>query len=137
MAILRLATATRNALAQQVQVLLDAGAGAATLKIYSGTQPATPNDAITGTLLATVTLGDPSFGAAASGTITGADPAAVTAVATGAATHFRAADSTGAAVLDGDVTATGGGGALQISSTSLSPGVTVDITALSFTMPLG
>ena len=79
----------------------------------------------------------PSFGAAASGTITGADPAAVTAVATGAATHFRAADSTGAAVLDGDVTATGGGGALQIASTSLSPGVTVDITALSFTMPLG
>ena len=46
-------------------------------------------------------------------------------------------DSTGAAVLDGDVTATGGGGALQIASTSLSPGVTVDITALSFTMPLG
>lgn len=131
----RLPAATRNALAQQVQVLTDAGPAAGTLKIYSGTQPATGDTAATGTLLATVTLGDPSFGTASSGTLTGADPAAVTAVAAGTAGWFRVQDSTGANVWDGAVTATGGGGELQLATTTISVGLSVDITSLSVTMP--
>lgn len=131
----RLATAARNAVADAVVDLLDAGPAAATLKIYSGSQPATPGDAATGTLLATVTLADPAFGSAATGVATGTDPAAVNASASGTAGWFRAADSTGAAVFDGDVTATGGGGVMTLSSTALTSGSPVDITALTVTAP--
>lgn len=135
MAICRIATATRNSLANAVATLVDAGAGAGTIKIYTGSNPATADTAVSGTLLATVTLGDPSFGSASSGVITGADPASVNASATGTAGWFRMADSTGATVLDGDVTATGGGGTMTLSSTSLTSGSPVDITSLTVTMP--
>ena len=132
---LSLANTARTAMCDALVDLLDAGAGAATLKIYSGTRPANPDTAITGTLLATVTLIDPAFGNAATGVATLADPASVTAAATGTATHFRAADSTGAAVMDGDVTATGGGGDLELATTSITSGLSVDITGGTVTVP--
>lgn len=135
MAVLRLATATRNACADAAVDLIDAGAGAGTLKIYSGAVPANGDTEGTGTLLATVTFADPAFGSAASGTASATDPAAVTGVAAGTAASFVIEDSTGANVMVGDVTATGGGGTLQLSTTTISAGVTVDITSLSVTMP--
>lgn len=131
---IRLAVATRNALAQAVQVLVDAGASG-TLKIYTGAQPATGDTAESGTLLATVTLGDPSFGSASTGTITGADPAAVVAGASGTAGWFRVEDSTGANVFDGSVTATGGGGDLTLATTTVTAGLSIDITSFTVTMP--
>ena len=134
---LRLATTARNASADAVVDLLDAGAGAGTLKIYTGSQPTDPQTAASGTLLATVTLIDPAFGSASSGTATGSDPASVNASATGTAGWFRAADSNGNAVFDGTVTATGGGGTMELSTTSLVSGSPVDITALSYTQPQG
>ena len=132
---LKLATTTRTAMADAAVDLLDAGSGAGTLKIYTGSQPSTPETAASGTLLATVTLVDPAFGAASSGVATGSDPSSVTAVATGTAGWFRAADSDGTVRFDGDVTATGGGGVMQLSSTSITSGGSVDITSLTFTMP--
>ena len=59
---LSLATAARNAMCDALVDLLDAGAAAAKIEIRSGTRPANPNTAATGTLLATVTLIDPAFG---------------------------------------------------------------------------
>lgn len=135
MAVLRLATAARNAAADGVVDLIDAGAGAGTVKIYTGSQPASANDAETGTLLATITLADPAFGAAASGVASATDPASVNAVATGTAGWFRVEDSTGANVMDGDCTATGGGGTMTLSTTSLVSGSPVDITSFTVTMP--
>ena len=44
-------------------------------------------------------------------------------------------DSTGANIMDGDVTVTGGGGTMTLSSTSLVSGSPVDITSLTVTMP--
>lgn len=134
---IRLSTAARNASTDGVVDLIDAGAGAGTIKVYTGTQPATGDTAESGTLLATVTLADPAFGASATGTATGTDPAAVTGVAAGTAGWFRVEDSTGANVFDGSVTATGGGGDMQLSTTTISVGATVDITALSYTTPAG
>lgn len=134
---MRISTTARNAAADAIVDLIDAGAAAGTLKIYTGAQPATANTAASGTLLATVTLADPAFGSAASGTANGTDPAAVTGAAAGTAGWFRVADSNGNAVYDGAVTATGGGGELELSTTTISVGVTVDITALSVTMPAG
>lgn len=134
---IRLAAAARNASTAGVVTLIDAGPTAGTLKIYTGAQPATGDTAETGTLLATVVLGDPAFAAPSAGTATAADPAAVNPVATGTAGWFRVEDSTGANVYDGSVTATGGGGNLELSNTSLAPGINVDITALSYTTPAG
>lgn len=135
--LVHLSTAARNALAGAIATLSDAGPAAATLKIYSGSAAATPDTAASGTLLATVVMGDPSFDAAAGGVITAADPDPVTGAAAGTAGWFRLADSTGAAIIDGDVTATGGGGALTLATTTISVGVSVDITSFTVTMPGG
>jgi hypothetical protein len=131
----RLATATRNALANQITALVDAGAAAGTLKIYSGTQPTTANDAITGTLLVTFTLTDPALAAAAAGVADfDFDPdLSATAAATGTATHFRMADSNGNTVADGDVGTSGA--TLNLSSTSITSGGTVNLTTGTVTAP--
>jgi hypothetical protein len=116
-------------------VLVDSidGGSPGTIKIYSGTRPATPDTAITGTLLATVTCANPAFGNSSSGAATLTDPSSVNAVATGVATHFRAANSGGTAKFDGDVTATGGGGDLTLATTSITSGLSVDITGGTIT----
>lgn len=134
---LTLSTTARNAMCDALVDLLDAGTGAGTIQIRSGTRPANPNTAATGTLLATVTLIDPAFGGSATGVATLADPAAVTAAASGTATWFRALDSNSNAVMDGRVTATGGGGDLELATTSLTSGLSVDITGGTVTMPVG
>jgi hypothetical protein len=135
----RLPTAARNAAADAVVDLADAGSGAATVQVRTGSQPASANDAATGTLLVTITLNDPAFGAASSGVATlDVDPAlTATAVATGTAGWFRMLDSTGATVMDGAVTATGGGGDLTLASTSIASGTEVSITSGTVTMPAG
>lgn len=132
----RIATATRTAAADAAVDLLDAGAGAATIKIYTGAQPATPNDAATGTLLGTLTCSDPAFGAAAAGVATASAITGDSAAdATGTAGWFRAADSTGAAVIDGSITASAGGGDMILSSVSIVTGGTIDVSSWTITMP--
>lgn len=133
--VLRLSTPARNAAADAVVGLLDAGPAAGTLRIYSGGQPASPATAASGTLLATVTLPDPSSTAASNGTDTILDPAPVTGVADGTAGWARFADSAGVAVMDCSVTATGGGGDITLSTTTISVGVTVDMAAITYTVP--
>jgi hypothetical protein len=118
--------------------LLDAGSGAATIEIRSGSQPATANTTATGTLLATFTLADPAFGAASSGVATMAStPRTTTGVAAGDAGWFRAKDSSGTAVYDGSVTATGGGGQIELATVTISVGLTVELTSATVTMPAG
>lgn len=131
----RLAAAARSAAADAVVDLVDGGAGAGTLKIYTGTQPANPDTTPAGTLLATVTFADPAFGAASTGVASATDPDAVVGAAAGTAGCFLVEDSTGANVFDGTVTATGGGGDLELSTTTISVGVTVDITSFTYTQP--
>ena len=132
---IHLSTAAQNAAADAVVDLIDGGAGAGTLKIYSGTQAANANTTPAGTLLATIAWADPAFGSASAGVATATDPVAVNASATGTAGCFLVEDSTGANVFDGTVTATGGGGDLTLSSVSLVSGSPVDITAFTYTQP--
>lgn len=133
----RVPDARRNAIVDSVVDALDAGSGAGKVEIRTGSQPADADDAATGTLLATCTLSDPAFGAAASGSASANAIAAVAAVATGTAGWFRALDSDNNKVLDGSVTATGGGGDMELNTTSLVSGVDVDLTSWSVTMPAG
>ncbi len=134
--VLRLANAARTAAANGILGLIDADVGAGTLKIYSGTQPATPATAASGTLLATVVLIDPAAGAVTNGVATITDTVAVTAVGAGTAGWFRIADNSGDVVMDGAVTVTAGGGQLELNTLAFSVGVTVDLGALTFTVPM-
>lgn len=134
--------AWRNAAADAGPTLFDAGSGAAKLRIYTGSAPAGPGSAPTGTLLAEITLNDPSFAGASAGVAAlSTSPAlSTTAVATGTAGYARVVDSTQAAgsglgVCDLTVSATGGGGEVQLASTSIASGVTVSVTSGSITMP--
>ena len=133
----RIADAARNAAADAVVDRIDAGAGAGTLKIYTGSQPADADDAESGTLLVTITFSDPAFGAAASGSAAADTTPALSAaaVAAGTAGWFRVEDSTGANVFDGSVTATGGGGDIELDNTSIASGQTVTVSSLSFAVP--
>jgi hypothetical protein len=135
---LRLANTARSAAADGIVDLLDAGAGAGKIEIRTGSQPATPDTAATGTVLSTVTLSDPAFGAASNGVVTLAGtPLEDTGDADGTAGWFRAYDSNNNAVMDGSCTATGGGGELELATLTISTGVTFRITGGTFTMPVG
>ena len=94
---LRLAATARNAACDAIVDLIDAGAGAGTLVIRTGTQPANPQTAATGTTLATLTFSDPAFGNSAAGVATANAITSDTNVdATGTAGWARVYDSDGA-----------------------------------------
>lgn len=107
---------------------------AATIEIRSGSKPATPETADAGTLLATVSIVG-SF-TSTDGVLTSADPASVTIAATGTAAHFRLKTSVGVAKLDGTVTATGGGGDMELATVALSSGATLDLGVPTITVPV-
>lgn len=131
-----ISTAARNAACDAIVDLLDADSGAATIQIRTGSQPAGPGTSATGTLLATITCSDPAFGAASTGVATlSGTPLSATAVADGTAGWFRALDSNAVAVFDGAVTATGGGGQLTLATTTITTGLTVNVTSGTFTVP--
>jgi hypothetical protein len=134
---IRLPVASRNAAANAVADLVDAGAGSGLVRIYTGTQPASADLAATGTLLATFTTNDPAFGAAGTGTanLIVVPAISTTGVAAGNAGWFRLLDSTAATILDGSITATGGGGDLIMSTITVSVGLTLQLTAGTITMP--
>jgi hypothetical protein len=133
----RLATATQNAACDAVVDLVDAGPSFGTIDIRDGGQPANANGGATGTLLATFTLADPAFSSAVAGVATLDNTPVISTVglAAGTAGWFRMKDSTGATVLDGSVTATGGGGQIELNTTTISIGVTIEVVSGTVTMP--
>jgi hypothetical protein len=54
----------------------------------------------------------------------------------GTAGWFRVLDSDNNALIDGTVTATGGGGDLTLATTAVTSGLDVSITALTLTQPI-
>jgi hypothetical protein len=123
-----------NGFAADLLAAIDADAGAGTLKFYDGTQPAGPDTAVTSqTLLGTLTLSDPA------GSVTGRvlTFSAITedssADATGTCTWARLLDNSGDAIADFTVTATGGGGDIEINSTNIVAGGPIQVTSGSVT----
>lgn len=139
---LRINTAARNAGLAAILALIDGGSGPGVLRIYSGSQPATPATSPSGTKLAEITLSDPAFGSPNTGS---ADiditPALdVDGLADGTAAWCRFCDSTEAAgtglgVIDGTVTLSGGGGLVIVNTLTISTGVGFLVTGGSMTMP--
>ncbi len=128
-----LTVAAASAQAMGAALATNIGASA-TIKIYSGSKPATPETTASGTLLATVNISG-SF-TSSGGVLTSADPAAVAPAASGTAGYFRVATSAGTAVVDGTVTATGGGGDMTLGSTTITTGVNVDLGVPTLTVPV-
>lgn len=123
--------------ADLVTTAVDAGSGAGTVKVYTGSKPATVATSPTGTLLATFTLADPAAAAAIAG-VAAYDftpPIDATVAADGVAGWFRVADSTGAAVFDGTVGESGSGADMVFSSVSWLASGTVELTSGSVTQP--
>ena len=120
-----LETSARNAACDGIVDLVDAGAGAGTLQFET-----------TGDVeCATLTFSDPAFGAAATGVATASaitDDTNATGGTTGQASFY---DSNSAKVLECSVTATGGGGDIEISSVAIGVGDTVSCSSLTVTVP--
>lgn len=123
----------RNRL-DEITALMDAGAGAARLRIYDGSRPANADAAITGALLAELDFSVTSF-PAASGT-----PGAMTANAisddasadaTGTASHFRIVDDSTGVIMDGDVATSGSD--LNLNSIAIAVGIRVSISSFVLT----
>lgn len=120
MAILRSRTTTANKALTQYKDDLDAGSGPGTAKIYSGTMPATPETAATGTLLAELVLAKPCGVVAGKKLTFSAITQDLEANNTGYAGYVRLADSDGNVIIDGDVTSTGGTGVLKLNVTLIT-----------------
>lgn len=118
-------TAVRNTLADTVVDLLDAGAGAGTLVFQTGGSAE----------VATCTFSDPAFGNAASGTATANAITDDTDATGGTIAQFVAEDSNNTDVFLGSVTATAGGGDIELSSVSPQAGDTVGMTSLTYSAP--
>jgi hypothetical protein len=132
----KIAGASASASADAVVDRLDAGSGPGTLVIFGSACPDDADDADAGTTLAVLTFSDPAFGAASGGTATANTITADTSAnATGTAMCFRAKDSDGNVVFQGTITTAGSGGDLILSSTSITSGQSVAISALTYTQP--
>ena len=128
-----LTIAAAAAQAQGAALATHIGASAV-IEIRSGAKPATPETAASGTLLVSIPISG-SF-TSSGDVLTAADPAAASPAASGTAGHFRLKKSDGTAVLDGTVTATGGGGDMQLGSTTITTGVPVDLGVPTITIPV-
>ena len=106
------------------------------LKIYSGSPPAAVTDAATGTLLldGSVPVSPLTAPSGGSMSINNAGSWGGTAGGTGIAGYFRIIDSGGTGVvMQGTVTATGGGGDMTIDNTDIRPGQAVAVTTFTIT----
>jgi len=122
---LTLETLTRNASCNAEVDLIDAAVAAGYVTIT------TSADAV----LATLTCGDPAFGGAATGVATANAIASVTASGTGTAAKYKVYDGDSNLLWTGTVTASGGGGDMTISNTSITSGDDIEITSWTHTVP--
>ena len=118
-------TAVRNAIADLVVDRVDAGAGAGTLEFQ------TSGDVE----VATLTFSDPAFGNASSGVATANAITADSSATGGTIAKARLKDSTGTEVCACSVTATGGGGDIQLNSVVISAAQQVSVTSLTYAAP--
>ena len=131
----KLLTAVRTSIMNEVKDAIDAGGAPAVIRIYTGSQPANPGAAATGTLLAENVLSYPC------GTVT--DGVLVFdainedeyANNTGTAAWARISTSAGQAVLDCSCSVAGGAGDLQLNTTNIVINGPIRYVALQITAP--
>ncbi len=105
-------------------------------ELRTGTQPASADDAATGTLLGTINLNNPAFtGSAIAGVLTLDVPVSTTAGDNGTATWGRFYKNGGGAEMDVSVSEGGGGGEVIILQAVVASGETITITSFTYTIP--
>jgi hypothetical protein len=129
---IQLSTTVRNARLDTIESTISTSA---ILRIRTGAQPANCAAADSGTVLATLTLPSDWMAAASSGAKVKAGTwQDASADATGTAAHFRIYDSGGTTChIQGSVTATGGGGDLELDNTSVASAQSITITTFTLT----
>jgi len=129
---IQMSTSVRNARLDAIETTIGT---AAVLKIRTGAAPADCATADSGTVLVTITCPSDWAAAASSGSKalsgTWQDTSADN---TGTAAHFRLYASDGTTChMQGTVTATGGGGDMEIDNTSINSGQQVTVTTFTLT----
>lgn len=131
---IQLSAAVRNARLDAIETAIGA---TAVLKIRTGAAPANVATADSGTILATLTLPADYMAAASGGSKAKSGTWEDTSAdATGTAAHFRLYASDGTTPhMQGTVTATGGGGDMEVDNTSFA--ITQPFTVTTFTLTDG
>lgn len=127
----QLSDAGANASVNGICALLNNGY----LRIYSGTQPANANTAITSqTKLAELRWNATAFAAAVAGVASANAITSDTNTVSGTATWFRALESDGTTVVfDGSVSTSGAN--INLTSTTIQTGGTLSVTTFTYTQP--
>lgn len=134
---MKIAAASGAAMLDALKALLNSGS----LVFYSGTQPATPDTALSGnTVLATFTFNNPAFG---SDSLSGGNEQAsdslvattVVAAASGTATFARAFKSDGTTAV-ADLTVGTSGADINLNAVTITSGGNVTLSSLQFKMPV-
>lgn len=128
---IQMGTTLRNARSTQIETTIGASPK---VQIRTGAQPANCAAADSGSLLAEFALAA-DWSTQASGVLTFSGvPISATASGAGTAGHYRIKDSAGTVThMQGNVTATGGGGDLTVDNTSIASGQSVQITGWTIT----
>lgn len=119
-------TDVRNGIADYVVDLIDAG-GAGTIVFQDGGS--------SDSAVATLTFSATAFGAATAGVATAAAITDDTNCNAGTVTKFTVFSGAADSCFTGSVTATGGGGDIILSSTSIGQGDTISISSLTYEAP--
>lgn len=128
---LQLSTDLRNNQAGQVESTVGTSPK---LQIRTGTPPANCAAADTGSLLVEIALPSDWLGAPSNGVVAKANTWQGTASGTGTAGHFRIKTNDGTTThLQGTITATGGGGDMEVNNTSIADTQTVTVSAFTYT----
>lgn len=129
---IKLSTDVRNARLDAIEATIGTDP---ILKIRTNAAPANAAAADAGSVLATLTLPTDWLAAAASGAKAKSGTWQDTSAdATGTAAHFRIYDSGGSTChLQGTVTATGGGGDMEVDNVSFASGQSFTVTAFTLT----
>ena len=132
----RISNAAAIASVDALLALINVG-GAGTVQIRTGTQPADVSVAATGTLLGTLTCSATAFGGAVDNT--GKATATANTVtpdsnadAAGTAGWFRVYSGSGTAIIDGNITATAGGGDMELDNINIALNDTISINTWTF-----
>jgi hypothetical protein len=128
----KISVTTRTSLIDKYTDLFDGGV----LEIRSGTQPANPETAATGTLISSLNFQAISAPAGSNGVATISLPISGSALVAGTIGWGRIIKS-GVTVADGTFSITGGGGDFIVAGTSLVVSIndTIAVTSMTFTMP--
>lgn len=129
---IKMSVTVRNARLDAIETAIGVSA---VLKIRTGAPPANISDADSGTVLATLNLPSDWMAAASGGSKAMAGTwQDASADAAGTAGHFRIYASNGTTQhIQGTITATGGGGDMELDNTNIAAGQSVTITSFTLT----